>query len=112
MWLGTRKNSHGPHGFHFLGHNILNAVIDELLEYHSMIDSYKIIFIGISAGGTGLLMNIDSINDKIRSKAPQAQVKAILDSAWIIDLPNYSCTNKELKEDNCLISRLFRQAYE
>lgn len=111
MWIGTRKKSDSIK-FNFLGYNILNAVIDELLNYYSMNESYKIIFIGISAGGTGLLMNIDSIHDKIKSKAPQAQVKALLDSAWIIDLPNYSCTNKELKEDSCLISRLFRQAYE
>lgn len=38
-----------------------------------------------SAGGTGVLVNIDHIAEIVRSRAPQVEVRGLVDAGWFLD---------------------------
>ena len=47
-----------------------------------------------SAGGTGVLINIDRVSSLMLSLAPNVEVRGIADSAWFLD-------NKPFKDVEC-----------
>ena len=43
-----------------------------------------------SAGGTGVLMNLDRVADLVTSLAPRVEVRGIADSGWFLDIPQFN----------------------
>ena len=65
-----------------------------------------------SAGGIGVLLNVDKVQEKINENAPNSTLKAIIDSSWILELPYMSACKKIFKERFCSISKMFSQTIE
>jgi hypothetical protein len=61
-------------------------VIDDLISSHSLSEADLIVLAGESAGGLGLLLNSNRLKAKLEKEAPQAKLKSIVDSAWLLDM--------------------------
>lgn len=99
-------NDQGNLDFHFLGERILNDVLDDLINVYGMMDASLIMLVGQSAGGIGLLLNANRIQARLAREIPQAQLKAVVDSAWLLNLP-YSFLCDSLPADKCSMNSLF-----
>lgn len=110
LWIGNRKtcsqNCSATQDFNFMGQRIIDSLMDHLLEVHSLDTADSLIFVGQSAGGIGVLMNVNRISQRIAHSAPQLRLKAIVDSSWQLELP-YSFLCDNLHSDDCLISKIF-----
>lgn len=42
-----------------------------------------------SAGGIGVLVNLDRVADQMAALAPEVEVRGIADSGWFLDYPQY-----------------------
>ena len=71
----------------------------------------------------GVLLDANSLMQTIGEKAPQARVKAILDSSWQLDLPYaHLCSSSSSKSSNetifadtnetCIINKIFNRSLE
>ncbi|VUZ55638.1 unnamed protein product, partial [Hymenolepis diminuta] len=53
-------------GYYFHGSRILTAVIDDLLRQPEFFHADKVVFAGSSAGGIGVMLNIDRLARRLR----------------------------------------------
>ncbi|XP_013422007.1 palmitoleoyl-protein carboxylesterase notum1 isoform X2 [Lingula anatina] len=84
-WSGHKMAS-GKGEFSFLGSLIVQEVIKDLLNMSDgLSDGNKLYLAGSSAGGTGVLLNLDSVADLVHQKAPNIEVRGIADSGWFLD---------------------------
>ncbi|CAL1546975.1 unnamed protein product, partial [Lymnaea stagnalis] len=87
-WSGTRNRTAGrcwcTMDFSFMGSLILDEVFDELLK-KGMKQAKTVILAGTSAGGTGVLINIDRIADLVHAKDPTIDVRGLVDAGWFLD---------------------------
>lgn len=85
-WSGTKTGSKRNPAF--MGHLIVKEVIRELSDYQQLLHGEELFLIGSSAGGTGVLMNIDSVSQTL---APAGiRVRGIIDSGWFLDNDPFS----------------------
>lgn len=69
-WTGTRLASNPnindiPNGWHFMGHEIVKAVISDLLKKQGMDSATELILAGGSAGGVGTFNNSSAVKSYI-----------------------------------------------
>ncbi|XP_038048060.1 palmitoleoyl-protein carboxylesterase notum1'-like isoform X1 [Patiria miniata] len=83
VWSGTASASDSD-GYAFMGALILNEVFEELLGV-GLMDARQIVFAGSSAGGTGVLLNLDRITSMLEEAGSTAQVLGLIDSGWFLD---------------------------
>lgn len=96
-WLGNKTNqrfddmmsfvfddSENADNFVYTGQLILRAVIEDLYNL-GLKDATDLILVGSSAGGIGLLNNIDWINGKVSVN----NTRVIIDSAWFVSYTGY-----------------------
>lgn len=78
LWSGSSNetNSHG--------HDIFQAIFEDLKSDPFFPKAKQIIFTGFSAGGLGLFLNLPSLLTKFPS---QVDLRVIIDSGWFIDYP-------------------------
>ncbi|KAF7256806.1 hypothetical protein EG68_05630 [Paragonimus skrjabini miyazakii] len=87
LWTGKRANRSGD--FYFHGSRILQAVIDHL-PWERSVSVDRVVFAGSSAGGIGVLMNVDRLSRKLVQRVGYPiLVSGIIDSAWFIHIPAY-----------------------
>uniref|UniRef100_A0A3Q0KCP5 Putative notum n=1 Tax=Schistosoma mansoni TaxID=6183 RepID=A0A3Q0KCP5_SCHMA len=87
LWTGKMANRSGD--FYFHGSRILAAVIDNI-PWQNAAYTEKVIFAGSSAGGIGVLMNIDRLGKKLFNRIGYpVLVSGIIDSSWFIHIPPY-----------------------
>lgn len=83
----TFNNTEGADNFAFKGRVIFQSVIQELIENHGLADASRVVLAGSSAGGVGVLNNLDwveaTLRDRTNSSSPP-EVAVILDSSWFI----------------------------
>ncbi|VDL59921.1 unnamed protein product [Hymenolepis diminuta] len=106
LWSGKKRERTG--GYYFHGSRILTAVIDDLLRQPEFFHADKVVFAGSSAGGIGVMLNIDRLARRLRrglryrrGNRPfnRLQVSGLVDSAWFLNYPTYaqaysgSCTS-------------------
>ncbi|XP_069133357.1 palmitoleoyl-protein carboxylesterase notum1'-like [Argopecten irradians] len=84
-WTGTSRSSEG---YAFLGSYIVEAVIRELIP-KGLQRARRLMLAGSSAGGTGVLTNLDRVADLMSKLAPNVEVRGIADSGWFVDTPQY-----------------------
>lgn len=75
---------------HFLGRDILNAILDELewgtpllaeLGMPSLTDARTVLLTGTTSGGIGVIHNLDRVATRLQSTNPGVDVRGVLDSA-------------------------------
>jgi hypothetical protein len=65
------------------------------------------------------MLNGNSIKKKLNNASPNTEIKTIIDSAWLLDLPYlYLCSDPSLlqsdvvNEENCIINKIFLKALQ
>ncbi|KAM8879855.1 inactive palmitoleoyl-protein carboxylesterase notum1b [Spinachia spinachia] len=94
VWSGaTPKTNQSDYAF--MGSVIVQEVVNELLT--KGLDNAKVLLLaGSSAGGTGVLLNVDRVAEQLESQGHRAlQVRGLVDSGWFVD-------NKQYKFTDCL----------
>ncbi|KAL4233887.1 hypothetical protein ACF0H5_008560 [Mactra antiquata] len=87
-WSGTSPKGTNGNEFAFMGSLILEEVIKELIP-KGLKHATKLILIGSSAGGTGVLINLDRVANQMEQLAPEVEVRGIADSGWFLDYPQF-----------------------
>jgi hypothetical protein len=92
-WSGTatKKNQDGHT---FMGSHIVREVIRELSDFQQLLFGEELFLAGSSAGGTGVLVNVDFVADMVAKY--DVRVRGIVDSGWFLDNDPFStdCSNK------------------
>ncbi|XP_030067933.1 palmitoleoyl-protein carboxylesterase notum2-like [Microcaecilia unicolor] len=84
VWSGTQPK--GRHEYAFMGSLIIREVIKDLVP--KGIKQAKVVMLaGTSAGGTGVLLNIDRVAALLEElEAEAVQVRGLVDSGWFLDV--------------------------
>ncbi|XP_072932704.1 palmitoleoyl-protein carboxylesterase NOTUM isoform X2 [Epargyreus clarus] len=82
MWAGTRATKNSNSSFAFAGRLIVRSVLNELLQLGL---SGRLLFVGSSAGGAGVMLHADATRRILRTHG--VRVAAISDSGWFLDRP-------------------------
>ncbi|XP_075422175.1 palmitoleoyl-protein carboxylesterase notum2-like isoform X1 [Ascaphus truei] len=95
VWSGNvSKSRHGP-DYAFMGSMIIQEVIRDLVP-KGMKQAKVVILAGSSAGGTGVLINIDRVAALVEELTAEAvQVRGLVDSGWFLD-------PKQTRQSDCL----------
>ena len=64
----------------------------------------------ISAGGTGVMLNIDRVAENLRAKGADIHVKGIVDSGWFLDNESIKSRNCGLPHGRCTPSDVIKTA--
>jgi hypothetical protein len=91
LWSGTRSTRTDPAtwGLYFSGHLILAAVLNELDSAYGLDGATDIILSGASAGGIGVWMNVDWLQQRY----PLARVTAVTIAGFYFFATYYEGTN-------------------
>ncbi|XP_061416586.1 palmitoleoyl-protein carboxylesterase notum1-like [Lethenteron reissneri] len=85
VWSGNAPAlQSSPGGYAFLGARILREVVVELVR-HGMGHARTIMLAGSSAGGTGVLLHLDSMAAQLRALGVPAQLRGLADSGWFVE---------------------------
>ncbi|XP_053604453.1 palmitoleoyl-protein carboxylesterase NOTUM [Plodia interpunctella] len=82
MWAGTRVNRRLNTTFAFAGKYIVRSVLSELIQ-HGL--SGRLLLVGSSAGGAGVMLHADPARRMLRSHG--IRVASLADSGWFLDRP-------------------------
>nr|CAG4651631.1 EOG090X0267 [Triops cancriformis] len=82
-WSGTAAQGSGTR-FAFMGAIILQEVLRDL-QLQGMSNASKIFLTGSSAGGIGILLNLDKAVELLRSWGSKADIRGVSDSGWFLD---------------------------
>ncbi|KAM6972531.1 inactive palmitoleoyl-protein carboxylesterase notum1b [Aplochiton taeniatus] len=94
VWSGaTAKSNHSDYAF--MGSLIIEEVVNDLLS--KGLDKAKVLLLaGSSAGGTGVLLNVDRVAEQLEARGlPRIHVRGLADSGWFLD-------NKQYRSTDCL----------
>ena len=72
----------------FMGGNIIREVIRELADFQQLLFGRELYLAGSSAGGIGVMMNIDSVAGMVGRAG--LKVRGIVDSGWFLDNDPFS----------------------
>jgi len=86
LWSGTAKNVDLIENkkLNFMGSKILQHTIRVLARKFNLLQANQVFVAGSSAGGLGVLLNVDRIQRYLKSEQSGAIVKGIADSAWYL----------------------------
>nr|F8U830.1 RecName: Full=Palmitoleoyl-protein carboxylesterase NOTUM; Short=Smed-notum; Flags: Precursor [Schmidtea mediterranea]AEF01556.1 notum [Schmidtea mediterranea] len=92
LWSG--KQLEKTNGLYFHGSRILDTVVDDLTQNQHFKKVHEVAFVGSSAGGIGVLLNIDRLKRRLKKKLKRKVfIHGIVDSAWFLDYPAYRQSN-------------------
>uniref|UniRef100_A0A3P9AD66 Notum, palmitoleoyl-protein carboxylesterase n=1 Tax=Esox lucius TaxID=8010 RepID=A0A3P9AD66_ESOLU len=93
VWSGATAKT-DQRDYAFMGSVIIEEVVNELLT--KGMDNAKILLLaGSSAGGTGVLLNVDRVAEQLESRGHrEIQVRGLADSGWFLD-------NKQYRTSDC-----------
>ena len=92
-WSGTASRTPGQR-FAFLGAEILTEVVKELFSWEQLGSGQELYLVGSSAGGTGVLVNLDGVASLVRSLGSSLRVRGIVDSGWFLDNDPFSSSSR------------------
>nr|CAG4650819.1 EOG090X02ZJ [Simocephalus serrulatus] len=75
--------------FAFMGSVIIQEVLRDLLP-QGLLNASKLMLTGSSAGGTGVMLNLDKVTDFLRTQGSSAEVRGVTDSGWFLDNVPYA----------------------
>ncbi|RXM37397.1 Palmitoleoyl-protein carboxylesterase notum1a [Acipenser ruthenus] len=94
VWSGASTKS-DKSDYAFMGSLIIKEVVKELLT--KGLDNAKVLLLaGSSAGGTGVLLNVDRVAEQLQEMGHKGiQVRGLSDSGWFLD-------NKQYRRTDCV----------
>lgn len=104
-WLANRSNpdkmsiaefseERDADNFVYKGRVIFQAVFEELLQDYNLSNASELVLVGSSAGGIGVLNNLDWVEDRLRNaSAWNVRIMTIIDSSWFIPFSGYHAVN-------------------
>ncbi|XP_041839873.1 inactive palmitoleoyl-protein carboxylesterase notum1b [Melanotaenia boesemani] len=93
VWSGATPKT-DPSDYAFMGSLIIKEVVNELLT-KGLQNAKVLLLAGSSAGGTGVLLNVDHVAEQLESQGYKGvQVRGLADSGWFLD-------NKQFKFTDC-----------
>ncbi|XP_050515661.1 palmitoleoyl-protein carboxylesterase NOTUM [Diabrotica virgifera virgifera] len=97
-WSGTKPPSSNDM-FSFMGSFIVRQVVRDLIPL-GLENSTDLILSGSSAGGTGVMLNLDYVKELLHEELmlTQINVRGVTDSGWFLDRTPYTPTNKPAVE--------------
>ncbi|VVC24463.1 Pectinacetylesterase/NOTUM [Cinara cedri] len=87
IWSGRRAEPQHGSRFTFMGSIVIKQVIRELLTV-GLANADALILCGSSAGGVGVMLNLDPIQKMLRQYSGMS-VHGIMDSGWFMDQQKY-----------------------
>ncbi len=75
--------------FAFMGSVIIQEVLRDLLP-QGLLNASKLMLTGSSAGGTGVMLNLDRVTDFLQSQGSAVEVRGVTDSGWFLDNTPYA----------------------
>jgi hypothetical protein len=89
-WVGERPASAASDGLAFRGHDIFQAVLEDLEQSAltgatPLKDSAELLLVGSSAGGLGVLGNADAL----AARYPALRVRALADAGWVANINSF-----------------------
>lgn len=109
IWSGNKSASRKG-GFSFLGARIIDQVIEDLWQKRGLNRAENLTLAGSSAGGTGVMLNIDRVAENLRAKGADIHVKGIVDSGWFLDNESIKSRNCGLPHGRCTPSDVIKTA--
>jgi hypothetical protein len=95
LWLGTssqrQPNSASSEGWWFAGRENARVLVEALRELEHLDDAdprTRILVVGTSAGGAGLVSNLDLFVQGFPQTAADGRLKIVLDGAWVRPPPD------------------------
>ena len=88
-WAGTARRSSASR-FSFLGAEIIKEVVRELFSWEQLGAAQELYLAGSSAGGTGVLVNLDPVAELVHQLGGNMRVRGIADSGWFLDNDPYT----------------------
>ncbi|EDO46655.1 predicted protein, partial [Nematostella vectensis] len=97
-WSGNASRHETGEKFSFLGARILEKVIEDLLP-RGLYNAKHLLLAGSSAGGIGVILNLDRISTKLHAMGFAVEVRGLADSGWYLsDRPFESSCPPGVKE--------------
>ncbi|KAG7267498.1 hypothetical protein CRUP_008259 [Coryphaenoides rupestris] len=92
VWSGASPKT-DTNSYAFMGSLIIQEVVKDLLT--KGLDNAKVLLLaGSSAGGTGVLLNVDRVAELLAGLGHAAvHVRGLSDSGWFLDNKQYHCTD-------------------
>nr|XP_023654159.1 palmitoleoyl-protein carboxylesterase notum1a [Paramormyrops kingsleyae] len=91
-WSGAAART-DQSGYAFMGSLIVKEVVKELLV-KGLGNAKVLLLAGSSAGGTGVLLNVDRVAEQLEELGHTGiQVRGLSDSGWFLDNKQYRCTD-------------------
>ncbi|XP_036078586.1 palmitoleoyl-protein carboxylesterase NOTUM isoform X2 [Rousettus aegyptiacus] len=92
VWSGASSKS-DKNEYAFMGTLIIQEVVRELLG-KGLSGAKVLLLAGSSAGGTGVLLNVDRVAEQLEALGyPAIQVRGLADSGWFLDNKQYLHTD-------------------
>lgn len=90
-WSGTRTRASGGSRFSFMGAAVVRQVVLDLLPA-GLANATSLLLAGSSAGGTGVILNLNSIKSLLHDELHlrHVSVRGVSDSGWFLDREPYS----------------------
>ncbi|KAJ8910753.1 hypothetical protein NQ315_017210 [Exocentrus adspersus] len=97
-WSGSKPAS-SSQMFSFMGSSVVLQVVRDLIPL-GLENSTDLLLTGSSAGGTGVMINLDFIQEYLHEQLQlkQIHVSGVTDSGWFLDRTPYAPTNKPAVE--------------
>lgn len=97
IWSGTRRHGIAGSRFSFLGAKVVRQVILDLLPL-GLNNATSLLLVGSSAGGTGVLLNLNSVHSLLHGELglQHVSVRGMADSGWFLDREPYSVDQQSL----------------
>uniref|UniRef100_A0A671TCB2 Carboxylesterase notum2 n=1 Tax=Sinocyclocheilus anshuiensis TaxID=1608454 RepID=A0A671TCB2_9TELE len=97
VWSGNKAASKSKQGketeYAFMGSQIIREVIKDLVQ-KGLKQAKVVMLAGTSAGGAGVLLNIDKVSSLLEQLGADAQVRGLVDSGWFLE-------SKQQKAPDC-----------
>ena len=93
LWVGDRTdrqpNSADPEGWFFSGRRNVAVLFEALAELQGLTDApdTQVLLLGTSAGGMGVVGNLDQAMAALPATAAAGRLRVVLDGSWVADLP-------------------------
>jgi hypothetical protein len=94
LWLGDstdrRPTTGDPDGWYFSGRENVRVLLEALRKLQGLDDgddATRVLVVGSSAGGAGVVGNLDQIVAALPRTAAAGRLKVVLDGSWVPDLP-------------------------
>ncbi|XP_076869773.1 carboxylesterase notum2 [Brachyhypopomus gauderio] len=100
VWSGNKASTRAKQGketeFSFMGSVIIREML-RALALKGLKQAKVVMLAGTSAGGTGVLLNIEKVASQLQQLGADAQVRGLVDSGWFLE-------SKQQKSHDCLDS--------